>query len=250
MVAGTILLAAMADLHYSADSQGKYSREFARIREEADALLLCGDLVHHGLPAESRILITDLMPVVRRIPVIAVLGNHEFESSRPDEVSKILTDGGIRVLDGDACEIQGVGIAGVKGFGGGFGDHRLEPWGEEVIKAFVREADNEAMKLESALAKLPRLPRVVLLHYSPISTTVAGEPPEIFPFLGSSRLEEVLNRNSVTAVFHGHAHQGTAEGKTKSGIPVYNVAVRLLERVFPNRPPYRTLELAVVQSTL
>jgi Icc-related predicted phosphoesterase len=239
----------MADLHYAADTQGKYTSVFAQIREHADALLLCGDLVHYGLPGETRVLVTDLTPVVRRIPVVAVFGNHEFESSRADEVSKVLTDGGITVLDGDACEIHGVGIAGAKGFGGGFGDHRLAPWGEEAIKAFVREGDIEAMKLESALAKAGCLQRIALLHYAPISTTVVGEPPEIFPFLGSSRLEEVLNRSSVTAVFHGHAHNGTAEGKTKKGIPVYNVAARVLERVFPTRPPYRLLEVPLAQTT-
>jgi Icc-related predicted phosphoesterase len=236
-------MAAMADLHYGVDAQGKYASAFVQAGEEADVLLLCGDLADHGLTSECRALVSDLQAVARHIPVLAVLGNHEFESGQPHEVSRILSDGGVRVLDGDACEIRGIGFVGTKGFAGGFNDRKLEPWGEEAIKAFVREAENEATKLETALAKLNGLPRVVLLHYAPIAATVVGEPPEIFPFLGSSRLEGPLNRHSVAAVFHGHAHHGSAEGRTETGIPVYNVAVGLLERTYPNRPPYRTFEL-------
>jgi Icc-related predicted phosphoesterase len=229
----------MADLHYGSNSRGRYASVFSQIGNSADALLLCGDLVDNGLAAEAQVLVRDLEEVTRRIPVVAVLGNHDFESGAADEVSKILTNSGVRVLDGDSCEIQGIGFAGVKGFG----QRKLQPWGEEIIKLFVREAVAEALKLESALARLRSPQRIALLHYAPVASTVLGEPPEIFPFLGSSHLEAPLNRHAVTAVFHGHAHYGTLAGETQSGAPVYNVAAKLLEQAFPNRPPYRTLEL-------
>jgi Icc-related predicted phosphoesterase len=249
MAEGMFRLAAMADLHYSSNSRGKYASVFSRIGQAADVLLLCGDLVDSGLATETKVLVSDLEPVLRRIPIVAVLGNHDFESGAADQVSKILSEAGVKVLDGDSCEIQGIGFAGVKGFGGGFGERRLQPWGEEIIKSFVREAVAEAMKLESALARLRGPQRIALLHYSPVASTIFGEPPEIFPFLGSSHLEEPLNRYPVTAVFHGHAHYGTVAGETQRGTPVYNVAVKLLEQTFPNRPPYRTLELPRVNAS-
>jgi Icc-related predicted phosphoesterase len=147
------------------------------------------------------------------------------------------------MLDGDTCEVAGIGFAGVKGFGGGFGERALQAWGEESIKRFVHDAVDEALKLESALARLRTPRRVVVMHYAPIQATVEGEPPEIYPFLGSSRLEEPLTRYPVTAVFHGHAHHGTPEGRTRSGVPVYNVAMPLLSQAFPDRPPFLIVEL-------
>jgi Icc-related predicted phosphoesterase len=153
------------------------------------------------------------------------------------------------VLDGEATEVHGVGFAGVKGFGGGFGRGALGPWGEPVIKQFVQEAIDEALKLESALARLRTHRRVAILHYSPVRSTVEGEPPEIFPYLGSSRLEEPINRYRVSAVFHGHAHRGAAEGRTASGVPVYNVAMPLLARLNPDRPPYLIVELPLDDET-
>ena len=152
-------------------------------------------------------------------------------------------NGGVLVLDGDAKEIQGLGFAGVKGFGSGFGERALQPWGEGAFKSFVREALEEALKLESALARLRTPQRYVLMHYAPVQGTVEGEPVEIYPFLGSSRLEEPLNRYPVTAVFHGHAHHGSLEGHTQSNIPVYNVSAPLLRHHFPNRPPFRMIEI-------
>ena len=177
------------------------------------------------------------------VPIVAVLGNHDYESAVPERVVAALTRGGVRVLDGEVCEIEGVGIAGVKGFAGGFGRGSLGAWGEPAIKQFVQEALNEAMKLESALAKLRMPRRIALLHYSPIIGTVEGEPVDIFPFLGSSRLEEPLLRYPVDAVFHGHAHRGTLEARTISGVPVYNVAKPLLMRSRPGQPPFRLFEL-------
>jgi Icc-related predicted phosphoesterase len=136
-----------------------------------------------------------------------------------------------------------VGIAGVKGFAGGFGRGSLGAWGEPAIKMFVQEALNEALKLESALAKLRTPRKIAVLHYSPVCSTVQGEPVDIFPFLGSSRLEEPLLRYPVDAVFHGHAHRGTLEGQTISGVPVYNVAKPLLARARPGQPPFRLFEV-------
>jgi Icc-related predicted phosphoesterase len=204
-------------------------------------LLLCGDLTDYGLPDEARVLVKELAGV--KVPVIATLGNHDFESGHQVEVAQILADAGVHVLDGDACEIGGVGFAGAKGFMGGFGRRTLEPWGEEATKRFVHEAADEAMKLGAALAKLRTPKRVAVIHYAPIEATVVGEPPEIFPFLGSSRLEEPLNRYEVTAAFHGHAHHGSPEGRTAGGTVVYNVALPLLKAVQPDQPPFRILEV-------
>jgi len=148
------------------------------------------------------------------------------------------------VLDGDACEIDGVGFAGAKGFAGGFGRGSLSPWGEPMIKAFVQEAVGEAIKLESALGRLRTERRVVLLHYSPIAATVEGEPREIYPYLGSARLEEPLGRQPVDVVFHGHAHRGALAGATAGGVPVYNVSLPLLKTSFPDGPSFRLFELA------
>jgi Icc-related predicted phosphoesterase len=217
---------------------------FTQISTNADVLVLCGDFTDRGLPEEARLLARDVMTAVK-VPVVAVLGNHDYEAGKEAEIRQILTDAGVTVLDGEATEIHGVGFAGTKGFAGGFGRGALGPWGEPAIKRFVQEAVEEALKLESALGRLRTTRRVTLLHYSPIRGTVEGEPPEIFPYLGSSRLEEPINRYRVSAVFHGHAHRGAAEGRTATGIPVYNVAMPLLWRINPDRPPYLIVEVPV-----
>lgn len=236
-----IRLAAVGDTHCAKASVGSLRGFFAQASEAADILVLCGDLTDYGLPEEAHILAEELSAV--RIPMVAVLGNHDYESGQQDEVQRILTEAGVRVLDGAACEINGIGFAGVKGFAGGYGRRALGPWGENTFKVFVNEAIQEALKLESALAKLRTSQRIALLHYAPIEATVLGEPLEIYPFLGTSRLEEPLIRYPVTAVFHGHAHRGTLEGKTVNNIPVYNVAKPLLQRTFPDRPPFRIVEI-------
>jgi len=243
----SVRIAAIADLHYKKTSHGVLQKLFTQIAESADVLLICGDLVHLGLPEETEVLARELSVI--KLPTIAVLGNHECESDKQDEVKAILADAGIVLLDGTACEFFGIGFAGVKGFAGGFGRQSLEPWGEQTIKAFVKETVHESLKLASALASLKTSKIVALLHYSPIRDTVEGEPPEIFPFLGSSRLEEPLNRYRVTAAFHGHAHRGQPEGKTREGIPVYNVALRVLEQSYPHRPPFRLLEIPMARET-
>jgi Icc-related predicted phosphoesterase len=237
-----VRIAAMADLHVSKGSHGVFQPLFSQISDVADVLLLCGDFTDYGLPDEARVLVRELTAAMK-IPVIAVLGNHDYEGGKAAEIRQILADGGVTVLDGEATEVQGVGFAGVKGFAGGFGRGALGPWGEQAIKAFVQEAVDEALKLEAALARLRTQKRVALLHYSPIRATVEGEPPEIFAYLGSSRLEEPFNRYRVSAVFHGHAHRGTPEGRTSTGVPVHNVAMPLLMRIAPERPPFLIVEV-------
>ena len=212
------------------------------VNERADFLLLCGDLTDYGLPEEAHILVGELAEAVK-IPIVAVLGNHDFESGQHVEVCRILTEAGIKVLDGEAHEVQGTGIAGAKGFSGGFGRATLGAWGEPATKRFVQEAIDEAMKFEGALARLRTTQRIAMLHYSPIKATVEGEPLEIYSYLGTSRLEEPLNRHPVNMVFHGHAHHGALEGRTSTGIPVFNVAMPLLMRTFPNQPPFRVFEI-------
>jgi Icc-related predicted phosphoesterase len=239
----TVRLAAMADLHCTKNSQGTLQPIFAQVARSADILLLCGDLVDYGQLEEAKVLAREMSGI--KIPTLAVHGNHEFESGQTEEVERILGDAGVTFLDGDALEVNGIGFAGVKGFAGGFGESALQPWGEPCIKKFVNESVSETLKLESALAKLRTPRRIALLHYSPIQATVVGEPPQIFPFLGSSRLEEPLNRYGVDAVFHGHAHRGTPEGRTQTGLPVYNVAMKLLQRSFPQRPPFKIVELEI-----
>jgi Icc-related predicted phosphoesterase len=238
----TTRLAAAGDLHVKKTSHGELQPLLSPVNEQADVLLLCGDLTDYGLPEEAEILARELSLAVS-IPVVAVLGNHDYESGQHVEVCRILTAAGIKVLDGEAYEVQGTGIAGAKGFCGGFGRATLGAWGEPATKRYVQEALDEALKFEAALARLRTPQRVALLHYSPIRATVEGEPLEIFAYLGTSRLEEPLNRHPVNVVFHGHAHHGCLEGRTSSGTPVFNVAMPLLRERFPDRPPFRVVEI-------
>jgi Icc-related predicted phosphoesterase len=231
-----VRLAALGDLHYGRTSApGSLQPLFAQINESADVLALCGDLTDYGLAEEARAFVKELVPAVK-IPIVAVLGNHDFESNQQTEIAHILKDAGVTVLDGETTEIHGIGFAGIKGFAGGFGRRALGPWGEDIIKRFVREAVDEALKLESALARLRNERLVVLLHYAPIQATVEGEPCDIYPFLGCSRLEDPITRFPVTAVFHGHAHHGAPEGRTRTNVPVYNVSASLMREHFPERP--------------
>jgi Icc-related predicted phosphoesterase len=237
-----VRVAAIGDIHCGKASGGELRPLFDAVSRSADVLLLCGDLTDYGLVDEAEILAGELRAGLR-IPALAVLGNHDHESGRQREVVEILRRAGVVVLDGESHEFRGIGFAGVKGFAGGFGERMLGPWGEEAIKRFVHETVEEALKLEAALGHLGTAQRVVLLHYAPIEATVAGEPPVVFPFLGSGRLEEPINRYGVAAVFHGHAHHGAPEGRTSGNVPVYNVCLPLLRERFPDRPPFRVLEL-------
>jgi Icc-related predicted phosphoesterase len=236
-----VRIAALGDLHWGRTSPpGSLHALFAQISESADILALPGDLTDYGLAEEARSFARELAAV--RIPMVGVLGNHDVESNQQAEIGSILKDAGLTLLDGETTEIHGIGFAGVKGFCGGFGRRALGPWGEEIIKKFVHEALDEALKLESALARLRNDHLVALLHYAPIQGTVEGEPCEIYPFLGCSRLEEPLTRFPISAVIHGHAHHGTAEGRTRTNVPVYNVSAPLMREHFPDRP-FRVIEV-------
>lgn len=236
----TVRIAAVGDIHCTRESRGMLHEVFVRATESADILALAGDLTDYGLPEEAHVLAGELAGA--QLPVVAVLGNHDFESNAQAEVAGILKDAGVKVLDGDAVEIMGIGFAGAKGFGGGFGAGALGSWGEPATKAFVQAALDEALKLETALARLRMEQRVVLLHYSPVARTVEGEPEPIYPFLGSSRLEEPIDRFASSVVFHGHAHHGSLEGATRGGTPVYNVSLPLL-RANDAEQAFRVVEL-------
>lgn len=245
----TLRIAAVADIHVKKTSAGAFQSLFAQVTESADVLLMCGDLTDYGTVEEGKVLAKEITSALR-IPAIAVLGNHDYESAQEKELVQILTDAGVVVLDGDSYELHGVGFAGVKGFGGGFGRRALGAWGEPIIKQFVHETINESLKLEAALARLRTPQKIGVLHYSPIQATVGGEPLEIVAFLGSSRLEEPLDRYRVNAVFHGHAHRGSAEGRTKGNAPVYNVAMPVLAASFPDQPPFRVIEVPVGEAAV
>ena len=246
--AGTVRIAALGDIHLGGRGlEPPLQLLVSQVSAHADILALCGDLTDRGDPEEAREMAKALGSVT--IPIVAVLGNHDYECGKVSEVTRILCDAGVRVLDGDAHEVLGVGFAGAKGFAGGFGRGALGPWGEPLIKQFVREALDEALKLETALSRLRTARKVALLHYAPIAATVEGEPREIYPYLGSSRLEEPLSRYPVDVVFHGHAHHGAPQGRTMGDVPVYNVSMMLLQRTYPDRPAFRVVELQVGDNT-
>ncbi len=223
----SVRIAALGDFHFDERSRGSLSELFDRVNREADVLALVGDLTTHGDPEQMRAFLSELEAVDP--PVVTVLGNHDHEHGDGDELCAMLEDAGVTVLDGRAVVLEGVGFAGVKGFGGGFGPRALGPFGESLIKAFVQEALDEALKLERALHELHTDEKIVLLHYAPIPGTVQGEPEQIYPFLGSSRLLDPIETLGADVVFHGHAHYGTYRGETPRGIPVFNVARHVLE---------------------
>jgi Icc-related predicted phosphoesterase len=237
---GPLRIAAIGDLHVQEDSVAPYRELFSEVSSHADVLLLCGDLTNFGRTTEAEILAEDIKSC--SIPVLGVLGNHDYECGQPEEVARILHEAGMIVLDEQAHEVDGVGFAGVKGFLGGFGRGELAPFGEPIIKAFVDEAMHEARKLENQLRQLRTERSVAVLHYSPVVSTIEGEPPEIYQYLGAQRLVEPIDRfEHVKAVVHGHAHHGTYEGRTPRGIPVYNVAQFVVKPLFGR--PYALFEV-------
>ncbi|KHJ36652.1 phosphodiesterase, family [Pedobacter glucosidilyticus] len=225
-------IAAVADIHVKESDKGKWVNYFKEISEKADVLVICGDLTDTGDESEAAVLAEELKAC--SIPVVMVLGNHDYEKGREKMIRQLLLKDHVHVLDGEAIVIHNIGFAGIKGFGGGFDKHMLSMFGEKGMKDFVQEAVNEALQLERALARLESdhqdIKKVALLHYSPVAETVKGEAEAIFPFLGSSRLAEPLSRRNVDVAFHGHAHIGTLKGKTQDGIEVFNVAKPLLLR--------------------
>ena len=233
-------IAATADLHFSPQSYDRFREPLSHVRDEADVLVIAGDLTNYGKVEEMHSLLNGLVRL--RLPIVAVLGNHDYESGQEQELIKMMINEGIKVLDGSSYERDGVGFAGTKGFLGGFGRGVLTAFGEKEVKAFVQASLDEAMKLERALTML-RTPKIVIVtHYAPISETVHGEPLEIWPYLGSSRLAEVIDRHQAVLAVHGHAHHGRLDGKTTGGVPVHNVAVSLLMAQEPPKP-YRVFEV-------
>ncbi|HEY1024124.1 MAG TPA: metallophosphoesterase [Sphingobacteriaceae bacterium] len=224
-------IAAVGDIHVKESERGKWTDYFKEVSKQADVLLICGDLTDTGDEGEAQVLSEELKSCT--IPVIAVLGNHDYEKGRHKLIRQMVQNDTVHILDGEAVTIGDVGFAGVKGFGGGFDKHMLSMFGEGAMKAFVQEAVDEALHLERALTKLEteneKIKKIALMHYSPLKATVIGESEEIFPFLGSSRLAEPLIRQNVLAAFHGHAHVGSLEGEI-SGIKVFNVAKPILQQ--------------------
>jgi Icc-related predicted phosphoesterase len=228
----TIRIAAMADIHFRESDKGVWTTCFKQISEAADILIIAGDLTETGDENEARILMEELRNCA--IPIVAVLGNHDYEKGRHKLIKQTLTHENLHILDGESVVIKGIGFAGVKGFGGGFDNYMLSMFGESAMKAFVQEAVEESLELDRALARLdqehPGISKIAIMHYSPIAETVKGEPEAIFPFLGSSRLAEPLVRRNVIAGFHGHAHAGTLIGKVSENIKIFNVAKPILEK--------------------
>jgi Icc-related predicted phosphoesterase len=217
-------VAAIGDLHVQENRQGSYRALFADISGMADVLVLCGDLTNYGKTHEAEMLAEDVGGA--RIPVVAVLGNHDHECGQPEKVKEYLTEAGARVLDnGESYEIHGVGFAGCMGAMGGFGRYMLSSFGEKMVKDFVHATMEEIMKLETSLRMLRTERAVAVMHYAPVADTLIGEPPEIMAFLGNGRLGETVDRyENVRAVVHGHAHRGVHRGRTPKGVPVYNCA--------------------------
>lgn len=233
---GKVRIAAVADLHCRLGRKDNFRRLVRAINEQsADIVLLGGDLTDHGHPDEAKVLaesLSELFP-----PIVAVLGNHDLDCGKRHEVVEILGSAGITILDGDRYEKKGglIGVAGVKGFAGGFGRQALQPFGEEAIKAFVMETIQESLALEGALSRTEGAIKIALTHYAPTASTCVGESPEIMPFLGSSKLGEAIDAQEVAIAFHGHAHHGTLRGTTPAGRPVFNVALPVLRRIHPDR---------------
>jgi Icc-related predicted phosphoesterase len=233
-------IAATADLHFAPQSATVLRTQLDKVRDDADLLIVAGDLTNYGRPEEMEPLLNTMVRL--RVPIVVVLGNHDYESEQQAELMRMMTAEGIKVLDGSAYERDGVGFAGTKGFVGGFGRGVLTAFGEPEIKTFVRASIDEALKLERAMSQLRTRKRVVVLHYAPIAATTEGEALEISPFLGTSRLADVIDRHGADLVVHGHAHNGKLSGRTTGGIPVHNVAITLLQS---QQPPaaYRVFDL-------
>ncbi len=232
-------IAAIADIHCRIDNPQAIEELFEGIDQQADVLILAGDLTDTGLPEEAETLAKCLKDI--RIPILAVLGNHDHESGYASEITTLLSERGLIMMEGQIREIEGVGFVGTKGFCGGFGRNMVQPFGESALKIFIRAGINEASELENMVARMQSRRRLAILHYSPIKETLEGEAPELYAFLGSERLAHALDRQRVDVIVHGHAHHGSPEGRTPGGIPVYNIS-RFVMQTFSEKP-YRIIEL-------
>ena len=229
-----IRIAAVGDVHLGPDVRNRIRPHLERITDCADVLLLAGDLTQHGTVAEARIVAAEFSDI--GVPVVTVLGNHDFQCGEQEDITELLTSFGINVLEGSGVSLSladgTLGVAGSKGFGGGFPGRCASEFGEPEMKEFVRYSRHLAEGLAGALDDLDTDFRVALTHYSPVADTLAGEPPEIYPFLGSYFLAEAADGAGVDLAIHGHAHAGTECGTTPAGIPVRNVALPVLRRAF------------------
>ena len=229
-----IRIAAVGDVHFGADSAGTFRPDLEHLAERADLFLLAGDLTTCGDPAEAEVLTQELAGL--GVPILAVLGNHDFEVDQAEAVRAVCEAGGIRVLEGESAvvEVNGVrvGVAGVKGFGGGFAGACGSDFGEPQMKAFVRHTKERARRLEQALAGLDADLRIALLHYAPVEGTLLDERLDIYPLLGSYLLAQAIDRVGADLALHGHAHAGSEEGATAGGVPVRNVAQPVIRRAY------------------
>jgi Icc-related predicted phosphoesterase len=229
-----IRVAAVGDLHLGPDAHGHLRPALHRLSEHADILLLAGDLTRHGTRDEAAVVVSELDGV--GVPAVAVLGNHDYHSDQQDDIALILEDGGVRVLEGDVAQFdigsERIAVAGVKGFGGGFPGRCGTAFGEPEMKAFVRHSQDVADRLGDALGRTDADVRIALTHYAPVADTLAGEPPEIYPFLGCYFLAEAIDAHEVELAVHGHAHAGTEKGLTPAGVRVRNVAQPVLGRAY------------------
>ncbi|RZQ63881.1 metallophosphoesterase family protein [Amycolatopsis suaedae] len=228
-------IAAIADIHLGEDSGGRLRPAFEELGECADVLLVAGDLTRHGSLAEAGVVARELTGLP--VPVLAVLGNHDHHSDAGDEITALLEDHGVRVLEGDAVTVdvggRRLGVAGVKGFGGGFAGACASEFGEREMKDFVGHTAASADRLRGALKEVGDADvRVAMTHYAPIPETLAGEPEQIYPFLGSYLFGEVIDEAGVDLAVHGHAHFGSEKGNTPAGVPVRNVAQPIIRTAF------------------
>ncbi|PSL53818.1 Icc-related predicted phosphoesterase [Saccharothrix carnea] len=229
-----IRIAAVGDVHLGEDARGRLRPALEQLGEQADVLLLAGDLTRHGTVSEARVVADEFggLPV----PVVAVLGNHDHHDDKPDEVTAVLRDAGLTVLEGESTTISvdghTLGVAGVKGFGGGFAGKCGSAFGEPEMKAFIRHTTEIADSLRAALGSLDTDVKVALTHYSPVPDTLRGEPPEIYPFLGSYLLGEAIDANHAHLAVHGHAHFGNEHGMTPGGVRVRNVAQPVIRSAY------------------
>jgi Icc-related predicted phosphoesterase len=230
-----IRVAAVGDVHVGEDNYGQLRPYLTKLADQADVLLLAGDLTRHGTPAEGRLVAEEFRGL--SVPVVAVLGNHDYHSDAQGEITAMLSDAGVRVLECSSAVLScaggsTLGVAGSKGFGGGFAGKAATAFGEPEIKAFVTHTQRMAAQLREQLAELETDYRVALTHYSPVKDTLAGEPPEIYPFLGSYLLAEAMDSTGTDLAVHGHAHAGTEKGATPGGVRVRNVALPVLGRAY------------------
>ena len=229
-----IRIAAMADVHFGADAVGTLRPHVANLAEQADLLVIAGDLTRLGTPDEAALFLDEIADA--GVPMFTVLGNHDHHANRSDEIAAVARDRGVQVLEGNGTtvDVNGacIGIAGVKGFGGGFVGACASDFGEPEMKAFVRHAKERAALLESALRGLMCDLKIALMHYSPVPETLHGERLEIYPFLGSYLLAEAIDRAGANLVIHGHAHAGHEKGQTPGGVPVRNVAQSVIRRAY------------------